>query len=83
MKILFWLTMIPTLLPFKFETSEGTVSYNTERVIRQLGYDQSVVIVTGDMGHQIFSLLRHNLCDKTKSNLCQIMNQYYDKVSWG
>lgn len=39
LNILFWLAIIlPTQLPFK-SILEGTVSYNPQRVMRQMGYD--------------------------------------------
>lgn len=41
LKVQFWLVIIaPTLMPFKSQIMEGTVSYNLQRVLRQLGYDQ-------------------------------------------
>lgn len=44
MKFLTWLAIIsPTLLPFITESKTGTVSYNRQRVMRQLGYDQSAI----------------------------------------
>lgn len=42
-----WLAVIfPTLLPFITESKIGTISYNPQRVMRLLGYDQLVIQVT-------------------------------------
>lgn len=39
-----WLAIIaPTLLPFITESKVGVVSYNPQRVMRQLEYDQSAI----------------------------------------
>lgn len=46
-----WLAIIsPTLLPFMTESKTGIVSYNPQRVMRQLGYDQPAIQITGKMG---------------------------------
>lgn len=39
------------LLPFKSKTMEGTISYNPQRVLRQLGYDQGAIMITTEMGN--------------------------------
>lgn len=44
----------PTLLPFITKAKEGAVSYNPQRVMRQLGYDHLDVHVTGEMGYPIY-----------------------------
>lgn len=50
-KLLTWLAIIsPTLLPFITESKTDTVSYNRQRVMRQLGYDQSAIQIVGEMG---------------------------------
>lgn len=52
MKILIWLAiMSPTLIPLVTNTTDGVISYNPQRVMRQLGYDQLTVMVTGEMGY--------------------------------
>lgn len=52
MKFLTWLVIISsTLIPFITEISEGIISYNPERVMRQLGYDHLVGQVMGEMGY--------------------------------
>lgn len=38
----------PTLLPF---ITEGIISYKPQGVIKQLGYDQPVIQVAGEMGY--------------------------------
>lgn len=38
------------LLPFVTESKVGVVSYNPQRVMRQLGYDQSAIQLSGEMG---------------------------------
>lgn len=46
-----WLAIIaPTLLPFVTESKARVVSYNPQRVMRQLGYDQSAIQLSGEMG---------------------------------
>lgn len=51
-KIHLWLAMIaPAQLPFKSEIIDNTISYNPQRVLRQLGYDQKANMVTGEMGN--------------------------------
>lgn len=47
-----WLAIIaPMLLPFIIESKTGVVSYNPQRVMRQLGYDQSAIQIKGEMGY--------------------------------
>lgn len=41
----------PTLLPFKSETIKGVVNYNLQQVMRQLGYDMSMIMVTREMAY--------------------------------
>lgn len=41
----------PTLLPFITKSKTGVVSYNPQRVMRQLGYDQSAIQITGERGY--------------------------------
>lgn len=56
MNVLTWLAIIsPNLLPSITESRMGSISYNTERLMRQSGYDQSAVQITGEMG--CFSLV--------------------------
>lgn len=51
MDIWTWLAIIsPTLLTVITKSKTGAVSYNPQRVVRQLGYDQSVIQITGEMG---------------------------------
>lgn len=38
----------PTLFPFIIESKTGPVSYNPQRVMRQLEYDQSAIQVSGE-----------------------------------
>lgn len=46
-----WLAIIaPTLLPFITESKTGVVSYNPQRMMRQLGYYQSAIQITDEMG---------------------------------
>lgn len=45
-----WPRFLQPCFPFKSETSEGTVSYNPQPVMKQLGYDQSAITVTREMG---------------------------------
>lgn len=37
-------------LTFVTESKAGTMSYNPKRVMRQLGYDQSTIQISGEMG---------------------------------
>lgn len=47
-KVHFWMAMIsPVLLPFKSKIIEGIVSYSEQRVLRQLGYVEGVITITG------------------------------------
>lgn len=47
MKVHFGFAIIaPTLLPFKSEITEGTVSYNLQRVSIQIEYDQGATMIT-------------------------------------
>lgn len=49
--LLTWLAIItPTLLPLIIESKAGTANYNPQRVMRQLGYNQSVVQLSEEMG---------------------------------
>lgn len=48
---LFLAIVTPTLLPFMSEIIEVIVSYNPQRVLRQLGYDRGANIITGEMGN--------------------------------
>lgn len=41
--------MVPTLLPMKLETKESIAMYNAQRMLRQLGYDQGVVIISREL----------------------------------
>lgn len=53
-----WMTMVtPTLLPFITESRTGTISYNPQRVMRQLGYDQSAIQISGATGYSDSSLV--------------------------
>lgn len=53
-----WMAIItPTLLPFVTESKAGAVSYNPQRVIRQLGYDQSAIQVSRETGCSNSSLV--------------------------
>lgn len=46
-----WLAIIaPTLFQFITESKTGVVSYNPQQAMRQLGYDQSAIQLTGEMG---------------------------------
>lgn len=46
-----WLAIIATtLLPFMTESKTGVVSYNPQMVMRQLGYEQSAIQISGEMG---------------------------------
>lgn len=49
--VLTWLAFVsPTLLPFIIEDKEGTISYNLQCLIRQLGYGRLAIQVAGEMG---------------------------------
>lgn len=49
-KAQFFLGVIaPTLLPFILESKDGVTVYNPQRVMRQFDYEQSVVILTGEL----------------------------------
>lgn len=50
-------TVTPTLLPFITESKTGAVSYNPQRVMRQLGYDQSAIQISGETGYSDSSLV--------------------------
>lgn len=51
LKVVFWLAIIFLfLLPFKSKVLEGTISYNPQSVIRQLGYVEGEIMVTREMG---------------------------------
>lgn len=46
-----WLTISsPTLLPFITKSKLGAISYNPQKVLRQLGYGQSATRLTTEMG---------------------------------
>lgn len=52
MNIMTWLAIgSPTLLPLITELKAETISYNSQRMMRQLDYDQSAVQVTGEIGY--------------------------------
>lgn len=63
-----WMTMVaPTLLPFITESKTGAVSYNPQRVMRQLGYDQSAVQISGGTGYSDSSLVESQFVGDGKS----------------
>lgn len=51
-KASFWLGIVaPTLLSSNCKSKEGVVSYNPQRVMRQLGYDQRSVMFPSEMAY--------------------------------
>lgn len=75
MDLLMWLPIIfPTLLPSIIESKTGTVSYNPQRVMRQLGYDQSAIRITGEMGYSESMTVERNLLAKARYVLCPNSN---------
>lgn len=42
--------LAPNLLPLKTELDKDVATYNPERVMRQLGYDQGAIRISTDTG---------------------------------
>lgn len=90
-KLTTWLAIIaPTLLPFITESKMGVVSYNPQLSIRQLGYDQSAIQLTGEM---VFSDLattqsqfvgggRHTSCSSSKEFSGPRQSENRGEVPW-
>lgn len=50
-ELLSWSAIITTtLFPLVTESKAGTISYNPQRMMQELGYDQSAIRLTGKMG---------------------------------
>lgn len=51
----------PTLFPTNLETGESVAVYNPQKVLRQLGYDHSVVMISGELATSSACLLKQSL----------------------
>lgn len=80
-----WLAIIvPTLLPFITESKVGVVSYNPQRVMRQLGYDQSAIQISGEMGCSSSTTAEAQFIGQGKTHVSKFKKTFWpDRVRVG
>lgn len=79
-----WMAIItPTLLPFVTKSKAGAVSYNPQRVMRQLGYDQSAIQVSGETGCSNSSLVESQFVGDGKGLIIQNLRLSFGQVARG
>lgn len=67
MIVLTWLAIISDYAPFHYLVQDGSYQLQPQRVMRQLGYDQSAVQVTGKMGCSNTLKLNLSFCAKVEN----------------
>lgn len=67
----------PTLLPFITVSKMGSISYNPQQVMRQLGYDQSAIQITGGMGCSDFLTAESQFVGQDKEHIVSKFHTIY------
>lgn len=81
MIVLTWSAIIsPTLLPLITACKIDKISYNSQRMKRQLGYDKSAVQFTGEMGCSNFVSVESQFVGRDKKLI--LITSKLHKVFW-